>query len=313
MINSKAFIHEKSIIEPGAVIGPGTKVWSFTHILGGARIGADCNICDYVFIENLVKIGNRVTIKSGVQLWDGVTIENNVFVGPNVTFTNDKFPRSKSYIEKYPETVIKNNASIGANSTILPGLNIGEYSMIGAGAVVTMDVPKYAIVAGNPAKIIGYAKDYPETVNLNESRATNDDQIKVTGVQLINFKYVNDMRGNLTETQFDRDLPFLLKRIFIIDSVPDAKVRGEHAHLHCHQCLVCVKGSVSVSVDNGYVRQEIELSSPKIGLYMPPLIWGAQYNYSRDAVLMVYASHEYDESDYIRDYNLFLTEVKNEK
>jgi acetyltransferase-like isoleucine patch superfamily enzyme len=150
------FCHEKAVVEPGAKIGERTRVWAFAHVLSGAKIGTDCNICDHVFIENDVQVGDRVTIKCGVQLWDGLRVEDDVFIGPNATFTNDIFPRSKQYPEKFLSTHIRAGASIGANATILAGVTIGEKAMVGAGAVVTKDVPAYAIVAGNPAHIIRY-------------------------------------------------------------------------------------------------------------------------------------------------------------
>lgn len=148
------FIHPKAEVN-GAAIGEGTNVWQFVVILGGARIGCDCNICAHVFIENDVVVGDRVTVKSGVQLWDGITLEDDVFVGPNATFTNDPFPRSKRIPPNgFSRTVVKRGASIGGNATILPGLTIGENAMVGAGAVVTRDVPPGAVVAGNPARVI---------------------------------------------------------------------------------------------------------------------------------------------------------------
>lgn len=135
-------------------IGTGTKIWQFCVILPGARIGENCNICANVLIEADVVIGNNVTVKSGVQLWDGVEIEDNVFVGPNVTFTNDLYPRSKHYPASFMKTRVCYGASLGANSTLLPGIEIGRNAIVGAGSVVTKNVPPHCIVAGNPARII---------------------------------------------------------------------------------------------------------------------------------------------------------------
>lgn len=136
------------------MIGAGTRVWGFTHLLSGAQIGANCNICEQVFIEGDVVVGDRVTVKCGVQLWDGLRVEDDVFIGPNVTFTNDLFPRSKRYPETFLQTRIKAGASIGGGAVILPGLTIGEKAMVGAGSVVTKSVPAGAVVVGNPARVI---------------------------------------------------------------------------------------------------------------------------------------------------------------
>lgn len=136
-------------------IGSNTRIWQFVVILNGAKIGSDCNICAHTLIEGKVIIGDRVTIKSGVYIWDNTTIENDVFIGPCVAFTNDKFPRSKDHNKELGAILIKEGASIGANSTILPGITIGQKSMIGAGSVVTKDIPDFAIAYGNPAKVIG--------------------------------------------------------------------------------------------------------------------------------------------------------------
>ncbi len=140
-------------------IGEGTQIWQFVVILKNAIIGNDCNINCHVFIENDVIIGNKVTVKSGVQLWDGLRIEDNVFIGPNVTFTNDGTPRSKQYPQDFQKTTIKNNASLGAGSVILGGVEIGEFAMIGAGALVTKSVPSRALVIGSPAKIVGWLNE----------------------------------------------------------------------------------------------------------------------------------------------------------
>ncbi|WP_129715305.1 acyltransferase [Pedobacter sp. SYP-B3415] len=140
-------------------IGRDTKIWQFCVILGGAKIGANCNICSHVLIENDVTIGNDVTIKSGVQVWDGLQVGNKVFIGPNVTFTNDLFPRSKVYPERFERTIIEDNASIGANATIIAGNFIGRNALIGAGSVVTKNIPANTIWFGNPAVHRGYITD----------------------------------------------------------------------------------------------------------------------------------------------------------
>ncbi len=151
------FVHPRALVETEH-IGKNTRIWANAHILSHAKIGADCNICDLTFVENDVIIGNRVTIKSGVYLWDGLRVEDDVFIGPSVSVTNDLYPRSKHYPEKFKETWIKKGASIGANATLLPGITIGEYAMIGAGAVVTQDIPAHAVVVGNPGKIVRIEK-----------------------------------------------------------------------------------------------------------------------------------------------------------
>lgn len=147
------YIHEKAICD-SKDIGDCTRIWAFVHILKGARIGKNCNICDNVFIENDVTIGDNVTVKCGVQLWDGLDIRNNVFIGPNVTFCNDLFPRSKHYPAKFLKTIVEEGASIGANATILPGIRIGKSVMVGAGSVVVKDVPDSVVVVGNPARVV---------------------------------------------------------------------------------------------------------------------------------------------------------------
>lgn len=158
-IHSTADVHS-------AQIGEGTSIWQFVVILPQARIGRDCNVCAQVFIENDVVVGDRVTIKNGVQLWDGLRIEDDVFIGPNVTFTNDKFPRSKVWPESFPQTTIQRGASIGGGAVILPGVTIGAKAMVGAGSVVTRSVPPGAIVVGNPARIVGHVDHRHE---LNEA------------------------------------------------------------------------------------------------------------------------------------------------
>ena len=137
-------------------IGENTNIWQFCVVLKNAKIGSNCNINAQVLIENDVIIGDNVTIKSGVQIWDGIILEDNVFIGPNVTFTNDFLPRSKQYPKEFLKTIVKKSASIGANSTIIGGITINEYSMIGAGSVVTKSIGTQELWYGNPAKHKGY-------------------------------------------------------------------------------------------------------------------------------------------------------------
>jgi acetyltransferase-like isoleucine patch superfamily enzyme len=154
---NQPYIHPLSDVK-SKNIGQKTKVWQYSVIFQKAVIGENCNICAHTMIENDVQIGNNVTIKSGVYVWDGITLEDNVFIGPSVTFTNDKTPRSKQYPDEFLKTIVEQGASIGGNATILPGIRIGRNALIGAGAVVTKDVPENAIVVGNPAIIKGYVK-----------------------------------------------------------------------------------------------------------------------------------------------------------
>jgi UDP-2-acetamido-3-amino-2,3-dideoxy-glucuronate N-acetyltransferase len=309
------FCHEKALVESTA-IGSGTRIWAFAHVLPGARVGSDCNICDHVFIENDVVVGDRVTIKSGVQLWDGIELKDDVFIGPNATFSSDRFPRSKRHQTEYPKTVIHQGASVGANATVLPGIQIGRLAMVGAGSVVTRNVPPFAVVAGNPARIVRYVEDAQRTgaavvqPSLEEmvDSALMETAIKVEGVRLIKAPIIHDLRGNLSAREVEKGLPFMPQRTFIIFDVPTKEVRGEHAHRVCAQFFVCVKGSVRVLCDDGKNRQDFHLTSSEIGLFLPPMVWGVQYHYSPDAMLLVYASERYDPGDYIRDYEDFLAE-----
>ncbi|MEP6633184.1 MAG: WxcM-like domain-containing protein [Luteimonas sp.] len=308
------FVHPNALCE-SSDIGEGTRIWAFAHVLPGASIGRDCNICDGVFVEGGAVIGDRTTIKCGVQLWDGVCLGNDVFVGPNATFTNDPFPRSRQRPQTFARTVVEDNASIGANATLLPGIRIGTGAMVGAGAVVTRSVPANAIAVGNPALIVGYVTDAP----LNGDGSPENAPLQagttrastVAGVMQHMLPRFSDMRGALSVGEFERDLPFTPQRYFLVFDVPSRETRGEHAHRICHQFFVCVHGSVRVVADDGHHREEFVLDSPEKGLHLPPMIWGTQYRYSSDAVLLVYASHPYDPEEYIRSYDTFMELVGN--
>lgn len=305
-------IHPLSDVHSTA-IGEGTTIWQYVVVLAGAVIGRDCNINALCLIENDVVLGDRVTVKCGVQLWDGVRVADDVFIGPNATFSNDKFPRSKQYQAKVLETRVGRGASIGGSAAILPGLKIGAGSMVGAGSVVTHDVPPRAIVSGNPARIVGYvdAKRAPEAARAIVRPGGPGDAAptSVRGVTLHHLPVVADLRGSLSAGEFSEQIPFTPKRYFIVFDVPGRDVRGEHAHRECHQFLVCARGSLSVVVDDGRASEEIALDGPGVGLYVPPMVWAVQYKYSANALLLVFASEHYDPADYIRDYDDFLAAI----
>lgn len=309
---SVSFVHPNAICE-STNVGDGTRIWAFAHVLPGAVIGADCNVCDGVFIENDVVIGDRVTIKCGVQLWDGVRIESDVFIGPNATFSNDPFPRSRVRPAAFSRTMVHRGASIGANATILPGLNIGSGSMVGAGSVVTRSVPANAIVMGNPAGIVGYVDSSKHGSAKHDTMAFSrppDEpgkfELSIGTTALYRMRRHEDLRGALAVGEFAEEQPFMPARYFLVFDVPTREVRGEHAHISCHQFLISVHGSCHVLLDDGKVRCEVALDRPDLGLYIPPMIWSTQFKFSSDAVLLVFASDPYDAADYIRAYEAFL-------
>ncbi len=186
MSDSAAFVHPKALVEQGAVIGQGTRIWAFAHVLSGVVIGSDCNICDHTFVEGSVKIGDRVTIKCGVYLWDGIEVADDVHIGPCVSFANDLRPRSK-HDYKLLKTLLNKGCSIGANATLLPGIVIGAYAMIGAGSVVTRVVPAHALMVGNPARLRGWVCRCGEKLSFD-----HDERADCCGI-----KY--SLRGQIVE------------------------------------------------------------------------------------------------------------------
>lgn len=302
------FVHEHGLCETTQV-GDGTRIWAFAHVLPGARLGSDCNICDHVFVENDVVLGDRVTVKSGVSLWDGLEVGDDVFIGPSAAFTNDRFPRSKEYPPRFERTIIRDGASLGANCTILPGLTIGKRSMVGAGCVLTRDVPANAIVVGNPARIVGYVDTDRSPAAAPESSVPADASprdLGVGGAALHRLVRVDDLRGSLVAGEEGAELPFTPARVFSVMLVPSKDVRGAHAHRRCEQFLICQAGSVAVVLDDGSRRKEITLADPGVGLHIPAMVWSVQYRYTPDALLLVLASRVYEADDYIRDYDEFL-------
>lgn len=169
------FVHPNALVESDN-IGSKTRIWAFAHVLKGAVIGEDCNLCDYVFVENEVTIGSRVTIKNGISIWDGLEIEDDVFLGPNAAFTNDMFPRSKRHSGNYLKTLLKKGASVGANATILCGITLGKYCLVGAGAVVTKSIPDFALVTGNPARFRYWVSKTGEKLQFDDNNIAVDSE-----------------------------------------------------------------------------------------------------------------------------------------
>ncbi len=170
-------MHPTAVVEEGAVIGEGTRIWHFAHIRSGARIGKNCNIGKGVYVDVDVEIGDRVKIQNFVSVYRGVKIEDDVFLGPHATLTNDLYPRSFNEDWKVVPTLIKRGASIGANATIICGVTIGEYAMVGAGAVVTKDVPPHALVYGNPARLKGFVCFCGRPLDISNPAKVRDEDI----------------------------------------------------------------------------------------------------------------------------------------
>lgn len=295
-----AFVHPQALCETDHV-GPGTRIWAFAHVLAGARIGSHCNVCDGVFVEGDVVVGDRVTVKCGVQLWDGLRVEDDVFIGPNATFTNDAFPRSGVPRAALPPTKLRRGASIGANATILPGLTVGAGAMVGAGTLVTQDVPANSVVVGNPARIVGYAdaEDVGGALGLRPGQPG----------RAIEVDAFRDPRGRLAHWPLDDRLGFVPKRMYIVDGAPDGGARGGGAYRRSHQLLVATQGTVRVALDDGRTRVVVTLSDTAVGLRVPPAVWTLQFGHSAGAALLVLASEPYSPEESLTDYAGFLGAV----
>ncbi len=268
------FVHPLADVQSSDV-GPGSQLWQYVVVLDGAQIGRDCNICSHCFLESDVQIGDRVTVKNGVQLWNGLRVENDVFIGPNVTFTNDRFPRSKHHGAPL-ETCLRRGASIGAGATILPGIEVGANAMVGAGAVVTRNVPPNAIAVGNPARIVGYANTAKALAPETSAPPPLTSETAVDGVRIHALPRFEDIRGALMVGEFEKTIPFATRRFFTVFGVPSLETRGEHAHRGCHQFLICVHGSCSLVVDDGSHRGQSRSIAPQLASTSHP--WSGAFN-----------------------------------
>jgi UDP-2-acetamido-3-amino-2,3-dideoxy-glucuronate N-acetyltransferase len=236
---------------------------------------------------------------SGAVVDPSAELAEDVEIGPNaVVLSEDQAER---------RTRLMAGVQVGANATVYAGVQLGQGARVLPGAVVKQSVPPLAIVDGNPATIVGYENTTsfkPAAPHAVPRQARESSTVR--GVELFQFADVKDLRGNLTVGEFEKQIPFVPKRYFLVYGVPTEETRGEHAHVACHQFLIAVHGSVNVIADDGTNREEFVLSANSRGLYLPPMTWGIQYRYSADAVLLVFASDFYDPADYIRDYSDFL-------
>jgi UDP-2-acetamido-3-amino-2,3-dideoxy-glucuronate N-acetyltransferase len=264
-------------------LGAGSRVLAYAHVGRDATIGDNCVVHDHAVVVGTV------------------VVEEGVDVGPGAVIG----------AEGGGEVRVHRFASIGANVTVLPGVVIGRRAIVEAGSVVRESVPANAIVRGNPATIVAYVDgehgaSEPVTPLIAGPEITST---RVGEVTMHTLTYARDLRGSLTAAEFS-DLPFAPQRLFTVFDVPSESVRGAHAHRVCSQFLVCLAGTVSCLVDDGSEREEIRLADSRVGLHIPPMIWGTQWKYTRDAVLLVLASHPYDPQDYIREYEEFLAELQ---
>jgi UDP-2-acetamido-3-amino-2,3-dideoxy-glucuronate N-acetyltransferase len=273
------------VVDPSAQVGEGTVV-------------GPCAV-----VDAQVSIGRRCVLESAVHIARGSVVEDDVHLGAHAVLAGGP--------QGVQPAIVRQGAWIGANASVMAGVVIGAKSLVRPGAVVTRSVPPGAIVEGNPANIVGYVDTVQGPVSVLQMPAPARkgsviEPTAVKGVTVHHFPVVPDLRGSLTVGEFDREIPFLPKRYFMVFGVPNREIRGEHAHHRCHQFLICVRGSCAVVADDGQQRVEVTLDSPDRGIYLPPMTWGVQYKYSADATLLVFASDYYDSADYIRDYADFI-------
>ena len=300
-----AAVHPSALVETDSV-GDETTVGAFARIAAGASVGGKCSIEEQAFVDRGVRLSDEVTLGVGVRLLGQVVVGHGVEVAANAVLGHMDGTADE-------EVVVGRGARIGANATVLAGLRIGRGAVVAPGSVVESDVPAHAVVRGSPARIVSYVDALPETTEPEIDLSTLSEPTKtgVAGVFLYPLTYARDLRGSLSALEFE-GLPFTPRRMFAVYGVPDESVRGAHAHRTCGQLLVCMSGEARCIADDGRgSRQEFVLSTSKAGLYLPPMIWGMQYGYTRDACLVVLAELPYDPDDYIRDYEEFVALVES--
>lgn len=299
-------VHASSILEHGTIVHETTAIGPFCRIGAGTTVGERTQLAEHVIVGASVVIGARTRVGPGTFIHEGVIVGDDVSVGPNATIM------SPSPVGSATATVVRDRVKIGANVALLEGVTIGADSVVGAGSVVTGDVPAFAIVTGAPAHITGY-QSTPQHTSARDLRASalsdEDFPFTIGAATLRRSPHIEDLRGSLTFGESPTHLPFEPVRFFLVYGVPSREVRGEHAHRALHQLLICVGGECAVAIDDGTTRGEIVLDRPDVTLHLPPMVWASQYKYSSDAALLVLASHQYEEADYIRTYDRFVEEL----
>lgn len=291
-ISESATIHATADVSD-ATVGAFSRILQYVVINAGASIGDRCTVEALTVIGRDACVGTNVSIASGVHVAPGAVVSDHVTIGSNCSIGGDTSDGRA--------TIIREGAQIGASVTVVAGVEIGQSAVVVDGSVVAANVPPGATVAGNPAVIRNCSGPSGQTLRLYESMSS-----EISGVQFLKFQQVEDVRGTLTVCQWNQQLPFVPRRVFFLHGVPNENVRGAHAHRECAQALVCFNGSVNVLLDDGLRREEFVLESSESGIVIPPGIWATQYRYSQNAMLVVFASHDYDADDYIRDYGDFL-------
>jgi serine acetyltransferase len=296
-------VHVDSTAECDASqIGARSRVMAFARLGPDVAIGEDCVVGDRAVLEGEVTLADSVQVSGGARLIGPVVVGPRASVGVNAVLSGTE-PTSRT-----AEIVVGADARVGATAAVLPGVSIGRGAVIRPGSVVMENVPAHAIVSGNPARIVAYVENRELAAareRIVPSALEETTETRVRGVTIHPLTHARDLRGSLAALEF-RHLPFVPVRVFSLFGVPSESVRGSHAHRTCAQFFVCLAGAVSCLVDDGMMREEIRLGSPDVGVHMPPMTWGTQWKYTRDAVLLVLASHPYDPADYIRDYEEFL-------
>jgi UDP-2-acetamido-3-amino-2,3-dideoxy-glucuronate N-acetyltransferase len=254
--------------------------------------------------HSLRSIGPRTVVHPSAKIERGVVLGADCRISEGVVISEDAIIHDGVTVEA--------GASVGARSIVQSSVVIGEGAVVESDALVTRGIQPHAIAAGNPARVRGFMAVHFDSGTAHSSSDGSSVRVmesKVRGVRAYQLPFINDPRGNLTVGEFGETVPFVPLRYFVTFDIPNAELRGEHAHFQCQQFLICMRGSCAVVVDDGVQREEFLLDRPTFGVYVPPMVWATEYKHSHDSTLTVFASHHYDPADYIRDYKTFLSLV----